>query len=398
MTAEKIYKKGLCLGCGICNSITEDVNLDFIEDEKGKYKPISYSFKKIKNLEKICPGIYVDNDKPLRNKNELIWGHYKNIYEGFSTDDEIRFKGSSGGALTAIAVFLLEKKIVDGILHMQESNEPLKYSLTISKTKNELIKSTGSKYIASDYLKNIKDILKSNSDVFAFIGKPCDISAVKQLLKYDNELKDRVKIYLSFFCAGLPTFKAFDKIPERFSITREEISNVNFRGNGWPGKFKITTKNNKEYSLSYDDSWGKYLGKDLHFRCKICPDSVGKLADIVCGDAWVDEDDFSERPGRSLIFTRTDLGEEVVQQARKESYIHFFDYNIDKLKRIQRYQYTRQILLFSRLMGFKLIKGRYPKYKNMGYEKLILEAGIKNQFKNFFGSVKRNIKTIINIF
>ena len=55
--------------------------------------------------------------------------------------------------------------------------------------------------------------------------------------------------------------------------------------------------------MSYADSWGAHLSKHVQFRCKICPDAVGGVADIACADAWYGGDSgypqFDEAAGRS---------------------------------------------------------------------------------------------------
>ena len=93
--------------------------------------------------------------------------------------------------------------------------------------------------------------------------------------------------------------------------------------------------------MSYPDSWGKILGRQLQFRCKICADGVGELADIACGDAWYtvdDQPDFEERPGRSLILCRTEVGRGVVSEAEKAGYLVTEPFYMWDIEAIQPYQ------------------------------------------------------------
>lgn len=56
--------------------------------------------------------------------------------------------------------------------------------------------------------------------------------------------------------------------------------------------------------MTYNDSWGKILGRELGFRCKICPDGIGMLADISSGDSWNTKDgypDFTEGDGKTFV-------------------------------------------------------------------------------------------------
>ena len=46
------------------------------------------------------------------------WGPVMATWEGWATDDEIRHRGSSGGAVTALAAFALESGAADGVAHI----------------------------------------------------------------------------------------------------------------------------------------------------------------------------------------------------------------------------------------------------------------------------------------
>ncbi len=390
LSAKLIDKKGLCIGCGICNSIDQNKPINFLLGKDGAYHPDSETT--IKNLKNICPGVFIENVNIIENEDQLFWGYYKECYEAYSLDDEIRFFGSSGGTITALSYYLIEHKIVTGIIHLGNTENPLFYKLRISKTKEELLRNAGSKYITTDYLKGLRNILKESEGVLAFVGKPCDISAVKQYLKYTKEFEGKILLYISFFCAGLPKFTGLNKIFTRFGLKEESIKHIKYRGEGWPGNFKIITNDDKEYRLSYDDSWGKYLGRELHFRCKICPDGVGMLADIACCDAWdiVDgKPDFSEKPGKSVIFARSQMGLKIIKETVENKYITINKYDVSKLKIIQNYQYQRHSLILSRIFAFTLICNIFPKFKKFGLVKAAKKTSIVIQIRNFIGIFKR---------
>jgi coenzyme F420-reducing hydrogenase beta subunit len=46
------------------------------------------------------------------------WGTVLEVWEGYASDPEIRFRGSSGGLCTALSLFCLEKEIGSGVVHI----------------------------------------------------------------------------------------------------------------------------------------------------------------------------------------------------------------------------------------------------------------------------------------
>ena len=106
----------MCTGCGLCQMIAakEDVTLG-ISDE-GFYRPqpakeISEASGEI--LYKVCPGINVDIRSDDQNPS---WGPIRELYSGYSTDEALRFKASSGGALSEVVSHLLESGAVAGVV------------------------------------------------------------------------------------------------------------------------------------------------------------------------------------------------------------------------------------------------------------------------------------------
>ena len=60
--------------------------------------------------------------------------------------------------------------------------------------------------------------------------------------------------------------------------------------------------------MSYMESWG-FLQRYRPYRCYLCPDGTGELADLSCGDPWYREI-LEDEPGHSLVVVRTERGKE----------------------------------------------------------------------------------------
>ncbi len=73
-------------------------------------------------------------------------------------------------------------------------------------------------------------------------------------------------------------------IAKGFAIIFMAIVSLKYRGDGWPDYFHAVWQDGSEFKLTNNKSCGKVLGRQVGFRCKICPDGVGMLADIAVGD------------------------------------------------------------------------------------------------------------------
>ena len=126
----------------------------------------------------ICPVFYYNEEV----KHD-IWGTIKGAYVGYSADPNIRYKAASGGALTEICIYLLNNKIVDGIIQTTfDPEDQTKTISVISHTANEVVERCGSRYSISVPLKNIINMMQEGKK-YAFVGKPCDVMALRRYMK-----------------------------------------------------------------------------------------------------------------------------------------------------------------------------------------------------------------------
>ena len=179
---KKIEDYSLCIGCGLCESLTNG-NCQLKINEKGFLVPnIDYSFndREISVLSRICPAINIK----CTPKGKDEFGPIKEGVEAGSTDDIIRFRSASGGAVTSICQVLLKEKIVDGILQVGRcENHYMLNELKISTTPEDVLQCASSRYAPVPDFANIISILREMPDsYFGFVGKPCDIMAMKRLI------------------------------------------------------------------------------------------------------------------------------------------------------------------------------------------------------------------------
>lgn len=382
------------MGCGLCESIDKQ-NCKMVLNGKGFYEPQFKDETKIKNnqIKACCPAITIRSNSKKNNRS--IWGNVVEVANAWAKDETIRKSSSSGGVTSALAIYLLEKKKVDAILHVGVDDDTYLYnSLHISRTREDVLKYNSSRYAPAAVFNNILQILESTTETFAFIGKPCDIAGIRNLLGRYPEFKDRVKFFLAIFCAGMPNYEASKKAIATFGRNDEPVR-LQYRGDGWPGYFTATYNDGSSCKMTYNDSWGKILGRELGFRCKICPDGIGMLADIASGDSWNTKDgypDFTESDGRNFCFIRTKQGQQLFDEAEKFGYIQTEMLDVSEVKDMQRYQYERRHMVGWRIAAVQMLTFGILNFKGLGYVNTALSADFMQGMKDMIGTMKRLLK------
>lgn len=382
---DRIKDNSLCLGCGLCEAVLPNVKMmidchGFIVPDKNI--PIDGQSADLLNY--VCPAINISciESKPTP------FGEVLKAFEGWAKDANVRFHASSGGIITALSIYLLESNEVNGIIQVRKSKSHYMHNeITISHTREDVMNCSASRYSPVSMFSNIFKILDDNDDVFAFVGKPCDIATIKRLLQKNPKYKSKIKYFISLVCAGTPSYKATDILVEKGKDGREIYPiSVKYRGDGWPGEFTVDYNDRSSYKCNYNDSWGEVLGRNLNFRCKICPDGIGKDADIVVGDSWHTKNgypDFTEKDGRSFILIRTKNGEKLCDKAYSSSYISREPMDIENLKYVQPYQHQRLLYSSYKLLAAKVCMRSLLRVSGISVKPTTLLRGVRSMMGTF---------------
>jgi len=393
---ENLDTNSLCIGCGLCETVcgSESIRMEVLDD--GFIHPVQKKYQpdKEKIIERICPGKNIVNDIPF-SKTERIWGRVLESTSTYSTDSAIRKNGSSGGAISALAIYAIESKTVDAVLQVgSDKSDYHNNKLQISRNKRDIMACASSRYAPSSIFNNFLDILSRSQETFCFIGKPCDVSALKNFLLEFPEYKERFKLTIALMCAGIPSFNATKKAIASFK-PKYPVKNLKYRGGGWPGFFSFSDQSEDKFKMTYNDSWGKILGPTVHFRCKICPDGIGIQADIAVGDAWETVDgypDFTERDGMSLTLVRTKAGKQLFDMAVSNKKLDAEALSVDKIKDMQPYQYLRRTRAGIRLIAYFIVKFKLLNFRHLLIYQNVFLVGFIPLLKEFVGTLKRLTK------
>lgn len=388
-----MYKE-YCSGCGLCSSIKKAS----LETNESGFKRIADENECLEFCEQVCPA----GGKQCDTMDFMdIWGRTKQVYLSYSTDDEIRYAASSGGVLTGICCYMLKEHVVDAIIHTgEDTNNPIATVTLCSSTKEEVMRGCGSRYSSSTPLQEIGRFLESDKK-YAFVGKPCDVTALKNYAELDDRVNQRIPYMLSFFCAGAPSRTANIELLKKMGCDHNDCRSLKYRGDGWPGYATAVDTMNKTYQMPYRMAWRDTLGRDIRLMCRFCIDGIGELADISCGDAWFLGEDrkpvFDETDGRNVVFCRTDKGMRLFAEVCKAGYLNsevYEDYKND-IKCYQQYQYLRRAAMRSTIAVLKLMGREHPHYNKKLLTAYETHISIKSRLRRAYGIYQRVKKGMI---
>lgn len=306
----------LCTLCGTCFGICPS-NALVIDGEKIRlegecnYCGLCYD---------ICPGREVNF--PMVNKHsfgdrerDFEIGTYKSINISYSKDVEIRTHGASGGVVTSLLIFLLERDLIDGAIVVGMNKEaPWHYEFKIARTREEILRSSNSKYTLIPLNAVLKEI-KYEEGNFAFVGLPCHIHGIRKLQIEGWKDVHKIKYLIGLFCGFNMHFTATTYLIDKLGIDKDDIMSLEYRGGEYPGGFVIKTKNGCEKFLEkfyYNLLNPMYVPK----RCLLCVDLMNEFADISVGDIWTEGVE-----KHSTVIVRSEKGEKLFREIVNQGHL-----------------------------------------------------------------------------
>lgn len=396
---EEIVERGLCTGCGACESLLGRGALRMDLSPEGFMRP-----RRQRPLAKaeqdavleVCAGRAQQGAAPVEARPHRIFGPMLHLAKGHATDADIRFRSATGGVLTALAVYLVESGEVDGVLQVGVSSDnPLLNEARFNTTREQIVASSGSRYGPSAPLKDVDALLDSGRR-FAFIGKPCDVATLRNLALVDPRVDLQIPYMLAMVCGGNPSIAATYNIVRRFGEDHRDVEEFRYRGHGWPGPTYLRTKQGREHSQTYDETWFSNLTYELMFRCKICADGVGEHADVVAGDCWVMEDGKPSHreagDGWNMHIARTVRGRQLIEDAVVAGYIHEEAFSVAELEAMHDDHGTKKRSVLWRLAGLALAGQPFPDYGALRVVQAGLTASWRERWAAFRGTLARSLK------
>lgn len=387
-TIADVIDWGLCVGCGACASACTHGGVTMTHVEKTGYRPVfREGCDECRDCIPVCPGARLTAPTTASSSSvSTEFGDCLEIHEGWATDPEVRRKGSSGGVLSALSLFCLERGGFDGILHAgMDPEQPWRNRNFVSRTREDVLSRTGSRYAPSSPCEGLSTPRPAGR--YVFIGKPCDTAAASALIATSHDCVADVALTLTFFCAGTPSTRGTLSLIEGAGLTTQGIRRVQYRGEGWPGYFEVSNADGTVlHRLTYEDSWAR-LTEHRPLRCNLCPDGLGRLADISCGDAWhrFSTDD----PGRSLILVRTERGRTILRAAAQAGYVTLGPATQRDVLAAQQNLLERRRALFGRLVALTLVGAPIPNFRGFSLLRGWMTLSVYERARSVVGTLRR---------
>ncbi len=392
---EDIASWRLCLGCGACAWACREGRVSLADVIHDGIRPTVKGGEcaDCGDCVSVCPGLETSHGQfPQESIKGLRkgWGPVLKVWEGHAADDGIRYRGSSGGAATALALYCLERLGSSGVLHSAQSDsEPWRNRTFFSTTTGELLARSGSRYSPASPCEGF-GYLEQAPSPGVFIGKPCDVAALRKAHERSPALKANTALSISIFCAGTPSTLGTIELLNRFKVRAPELKYLRYRGMGWPGMWRAGLRDNGEYRLTYKEAWG-FLQRYRPLRCHLCPDGTGEFADVSCGDPWY-RDISPEEPGLSLIVARTQYGMRTVEAASRNGFLEIREIDPRLLAASQENLLKKRSAIWGRLFAMRLLGAPVPKLNGFSLLRNWLGLSAQEKLKSLGGTAKRVIR------
>jgi coenzyme F420 hydrogenase subunit beta len=346
----------------------------------------------------VCPGLALPETHAARESDLIAelrpgWGPVLEVWEGHASDDAIRFAGSSGGAVTALALSCIEEGGMYGALHIAARDDaPLLNHTVLSTTRAELLAATGSRYAPASPCDGLHLIEQAPAPC-VFIGKPCDVAGATKACDLRPALKERIGLTIAIFCAGTPTTRATYRLLAHLGVDDSaDVISVRYRGRGWPGETTVTLRTPggvEERSLPYAAAWGDILSRDRQWRCQVCPDHTGEFADLAIGDPWRRTPEPGEA-GSSLILVRTERGRRTLRRALDRGRLIAHPVPASHLVESQPNLLRARGAVWGRLLACRLLRIPTPRYRGFPVFRFWMsELSMKAKVRSIIGTFRR---------
>ncbi|MFG0242161.1 MAG: Coenzyme F420 hydrogenase/dehydrogenase, beta subunit C-terminal domain [Phycisphaerales bacterium JB054] len=405
-TIEDISRSQLCSGCGACAGVAPqhyhmvDVSAVGRRPERSHRARLEGPGSSLDPDERAamaaCPGIEVRHtfdraDPALVRCLRRSWGPVYEVWEGHATDEAIRRAGSSGGAATALALWALERGGMHGALHTSaDPARPYLNRTVLSRSREELLRAAGSRYAPASPCEGLPRVKEAPAPC-VFIGKPCDVAGAQMARRQDPQLNEKLGLIIAFFCAGTPSTQATLDLMKTVGVEDPStVTSLRYRGHGWPGDWKVrwdTPEGTREATLSYSESWD-FLQRSRQWRCYICPDHTGELADIAVGDPWY-RPIAPEESGSSLIIARTHRGLDILRCAARDGYLTLSRCDSSLLPRSQPNLLRTRGRLWGQLLALRLTGAPTPRYSGFPLLHRFLRLTPRAMAQSLLGTVRR---------
>jgi coenzyme F420 hydrogenase subunit beta len=299
-----------CTQCGVCVSICPIGVL--AADEEGVH--LQGECIRCGLCYRFCPGRQLDLDSLSEEHlgsapNDPLLGYYRGLYVAQAGSEEIRQRAASGGVVTALLLYLLNEKRIEGAVGVTMNRDhPWQPQAAVLRSPEEITRAAQSKYS----LVSVGALLRSarrQGGPLALVGLPCHVHGLRRLQRIGS-YRESFPLVIGLFCGFNLQPAATQHLIDKVGFKTQQVTRLEYRGGPWPGGLVVRASDGQQrlvpkHSYSYVNLM--YSPR----RCLVCPDLTNELADLSVGDTWLKE----YAGGWSTVICRSLQGEKLLNEA-----------------------------------------------------------------------------------
>ena len=302
ISLQQVVENGLCVGCGACAFLLQK---EMSINSYGEYFPDISDFPEVGRGHKAalsCPSLHPEFNEDVL-AGELfgkICAHDSRIgfniasYAAYALEGKYRQNGTSGGMTTWIAAELLNKGLIDAVIHVKRVERKQKtdpyFRYGISRTVDEVRLNSKTRYHVVE-LSEVLSHVSISDGRYLFIGVPCLSKALRRLQKIDPVINSRIPFVISLVCGHFKSINWSISLAWSGGIFPQDSTSIQYRtkGNGIPARAYVFQAQSKSGVCVQKDSAGVVGGKFnagamMLPACDYCDDVVGETADLTVGE------------------------------------------------------------------------------------------------------------------
>lgn len=264
-----------------------------------------------------------------------ILGRYSALYAGYVTEPDFREHSSSGGLATWLAVELLRRGEIDGVIHMHKQQtlrdgDPL-FSYGISRTVEEIRANAKTRYYPGE-LSHVLSEICGDGQRYLLIGIPSIIYEVRLLQRHSADFSRSIVYTIGLICGHQKSTHYAESLAWQAGIRSSQLKDIDFRvksgnrrANEYWTAFKAKGTDDsvlRSQETLFGTDWGLGLFKAPF--SDLTEDVMNETADIVLGDAWL-EPYVADGLGANIVIVRNDHFRNVLTSAASERRVRLFD-------------------------------------------------------------------------
>ncbi len=316
---DEVITSGLCTGCAGCVIACPHDVIGY-DHEAGGYKPFhvetelgpsncTHGEKGCTSCTRACPRFRMW--EPQANEHlfdrdradDEVAGIYDDILLTRASDDMVHQMGQDGGLVSAILIWAMEHRYIDGALtsYLEGGADSGSWKAIpgVATNRDEILAGAGSRYTYSANTLAIDEAKEKGLSKLALVGMSCQSSVPPVMwTRKIGKISKPIVFNIGLLCSKTFDDAIFEELFEaKYRLPKSEIVKMNIKG-----VFQIWMKDGSyhEVNLKECHAWTRE-------GCNHCPDFAAEHADISTGGIGKDND-------WTLTIVRTDLGREIMSR------------------------------------------------------------------------------------